>query len=138
MFGVIPNTDLRLISSPLPLCLSSQTRTPPPNLFSVSPTHIHAMASANQLRLVSCCGWNLDVNLLRKYPLPLIYVCYKNTGYLLVNSSFLTFSTFSSLGIGGMDDEVLIRGHPFGGYEITYRKALVSSIQANKPNTKRV
>ena len=66
----------------------------------------------------------------------LIYVCLIQEHWLLL--SLLDFdSNFSSCGVSGMDDGLVLSGRPFGGCAIVFRKSLLKHVKVVRVNAKR-
>ena len=85
----------------------------------------------DSIRLVSynCRGWNSGVTFLRDYS-TVFDLCFLQEHWLFQSQlALLDFSNdFSSHGISGMDDSVLLRGRPYGGCGIIFRKSLRNNI----------
>ena len=73
------------------------------------------------LRLVSynCRGWNSGV-LFLKNSVTAFDLCLIQEHWLLHNQLSLLNFDFCSCGVSGMNDSVLLKGRPFGGYGIIF------------------
>ena len=94
--------------------------------------------STDAFRLVSynCRGWNSGIVLSRDIA-PEFDLCMIQEHWLFAQQiGLLNFDpAFTSCGVSGMDDDVLLKGRPFGGCDFIFRKnfytrlsSLISSI----------
>ena len=86
-------------------------------------------SSKRVLRLVSynCRGWNSGVRFIRDIA-PTVDVCLIQEHWLFSHQlALLNFdSDFVSCGVSGMENDHVLRGRPFGGCGIIFRKNLMS------------
>ena len=88
--------------------------------------------STDTFRLVSynCRGWNSGIGLLRDIA-PEFDLCMIQEHWLFAQQiGLLNFDpAFTSCGISGMDDDVLLKGRPFGGCGFIFRKKILHNIK---------
>lgn len=88
--------------------------------------------STDSLRLVSfnCRGWNSGSDLLSDIA-STFDLCFVQEHWLFDNQLYLLdFHTdFSSCGVSGMEDVEILKGRPYGGCGIIFRKSLLKDVR---------